>query len=79
MATPSIPQKSPYVVDEKSGTVWFCACGRSQSQPYCDGSHNGTELGPMMVEVVEGKKVAWCGCKHSKNMPYCDGTHKQLI
>ena len=73
-----IAQKSPYVQEVQPGNYAWCACGKSQSQPFCDGSHRGTEYRPVVVKIEEAKKVAWCGCKHTKTPPYCDGTHKQL-
>ncbi len=78
MRLPVVAQKGPYVVDEKPGKRAWCACGLSQKQPYCDGSHSGKGMSPMVVEITEEKKVAWCGCKHSKNKPYCDGSHSKL-
>lgn len=75
---PQIAQKKPYVMEVQPGTYFWCACGRSQSQPYCDGSHKGTGLSPLKEEVSETKKVAWCGCKHSSNKPFCDGSHAKL-
>ena len=78
MAEPIIFQKSPIVQKVEPGVYWWCACGRSQSQPFCDGSHKGTGLAPKQVEIKEAGTVAWCACKHSKNMPFCDGTHSSL-
>jgi CDGSH-type Zn-finger protein len=78
MTEPIICQKSPIVQRAEPGTYWWCACGRSQGQPFCDGSHKGTSLGPKKVEITEGKTVAWCACKHSHNAPFCDGTHATL-
>ena len=78
MPDPVVAQKFPYVLDSKPGTYWWCACGRSQSQPFCDGSHKGTGLNPKKVEITEAGTVAWCACKHSKEMPFCDGTHSTL-
>jgi CDGSH iron-sulfur domain-containing protein 3 len=75
---PIIFQKSPIVQKVEPGSYWWCACGRSKSQPFCDGSHKGTGFGPKKVEITEAKTVAWCACKHSKNMPFCDGTHSTL-
>jgi len=75
---PIIAQKGPYVVDETPGKKAWCRCGRSQNQPYCDGSHKGTGLSPIVTEIAEEKKVAWCGCKQSGNKPFCDGTHSKL-
>jgi CDGSH-type Zn-finger protein len=80
MGDPAIPQKSPYVLDMKPGEYFWCACGHSKNQPFCDGSHktSGTGLTPMKVKIDAAKKVAWCGCKHSGNKPFCDGSHKKL-
>ena len=77
---PKVAQRGPYVKDEKPGEYYWCACGQSQNQPYCDGSHKrlDTGLAPIRVEIKEAKKVAWCGCKRSGNKPYCDGTHARL-
>ena len=78
MSKPRIAQKSPYLVQLSPGTYWWCQCGRSANQPFCDGSHKGTEFSPMKVEVTETGTVPLCGCKHSGNRPYCDGTHRTL-
>ena len=78
MAMPESPQKKPYVLDESPGKRAWCACGRSQKQPFCDGSHSGTEFRPIVVDVEQAGKVAWCGCKKSGNKPYCDGSHSSL-
>jgi CDGSH iron-sulfur domain-containing protein 3 len=78
MTEPIIYQKSPLVQQMPPGTYWWCACGRSAQQPFCDGSHKGSGLAPKKVELTEAKAVAWCACKHSKLAPFCDGTHKQL-
>lgn len=78
MEKPKIAQKMPYVQDMEPGTYYWCACGRSKNQPYCDGSHKGTGYSPKQVDITEAKKMAWCGCKHSANQPFCDGTHAKL-
>ena len=78
MEKPEVAQKSPYVMETESGTYWWCACGKSQNQPYCDGSHKTTSFSPVKVEISESKKIAWCGCKQSENKPFCDGTHAKI-
>ncbi len=78
MSEPTIAQKSPFVLKTEPGTFWWCACGRSKSQPFCDGSHKGTGLAPGKTDITEPKTIAWCGCKHSKQAPFCDGSHSQL-
>lgn len=78
MATPEIPQKSPVRMELEPGTYWWCACGKSQNQPFCDGSHEGTEFEPQEVVITEQKMYSLCACKHSKMGWKCDGTHKSL-
>jgi len=78
MENPIIAQKAPYVLDLEAGTYYWCSCGKSSKQPFCDGSHKGTKFVPEKVEITEAKKVALCGCKHSKNGAYCDGAHAKL-
>ncbi len=78
MENPIIAQKAPYVLDLEARTYYWCSCGKSNKQPFCDGSHKGTKFVPEKVEIVETKKVALCGCKHSKNGAYCDGAHAKL-
>jgi CDGSH iron-sulfur domain-containing protein 3 len=71
-------QKFPMVQKTEPGTYWWCACGRSKGQPFCDGSHKGTEFVPVKTEITEAKTVAWCGCKHTQHPPFCDGSHAKL-
>lgn len=78
MSDPEIPQKKPYVKEMGAGKYAWCACGRSANQPFCDGSHRGSGLTPIVTEITEKKSVAWCGCKHSNKKPFCDGSHKEL-
>jgi CDGSH-type Zn-finger protein len=78
MSEPTIAQKSPFVLNMKPGTYWWCACGKSKSQPFCDGSHKGSGFAPLKAEIAEEKTVAWCGCKHSKYGCFCDGNHSKL-
>ena len=78
MPMPEVPQKSPYVLELDAGTYWWCACGRSKTQPFCDGSHKGSTFTPVKLELAAKTKVALCGCKHTAKPPYCDGTHTKL-
>jgi len=78
MSEPVIFQKSPLVREIAAGEYWWCACGRSSDQPFCDGSHQGTGLSPIKTVIAEAKTVAWCGCKHSKKAPFCDGSHRAV-
>ena len=73
-----VAQKMPYVMDVEPGRYAWCSCGHSSKQPYCDGSHKGSGMAPILEEVTEAKKVAWCGCKASGNGPFCDGSHSKL-
>lgn len=75
---PKIAEKKPAAVELKPGKYHWCACGQSKNQPFCDGSHSGTEFLPLEFEVVEAKKYFLCQCKHSKKKPFCDGTHASL-
>jgi len=75
------PQKagdSPKTMETEPGTYWWCACGRSQNQPFCDGSHKVTSFTPVKTTIEEKKTVSWCMCKQSGNKPFCDGTHRKL-
>jgi CDGSH-type Zn-finger protein len=78
MSEPNIAQRSPFVQKLQPGSYWWCACGHSKTQPFCDGSHKGTDFAPTKVDITEEKTVAWCGCKHSKNGAFCDVSHKQV-
>lgn len=75
---PNIAQKSPFALEMEPGKYWWCSCGNSQNQPFCDGTHKGSEFKPVLVEISEKKKVFFCGCKATQNQPFCDGTHKSL-
>lgn len=75
---PHIAQRSPYSIDVKPGTYYWCQCGRSKNQPFCDGSHTGTGFTPVEVKITEAKTVAFCGCKQTGARPFCDGTHAKL-
>jgi len=73
-----IPSRVPMVQSMEPGDYFWCACGRSSKQPFCDGSHAGTGYGPEKVTIAEERKVAWCTCKRSKNGAFCDGSHAKL-
>ncbi|MEP4194080.1 MAG: CDGSH iron-sulfur domain-containing protein [Aliishimia sp.] len=76
--SPIIVQKSPMPVDVEAGKSYFwCSCGRSSKQPFCDGSHKGSSFNPIKYEASESKKVFFCACKHSENGPLCDGSHSK--
>lgn len=78
MAEPQVAQKAPYAEDTAPGTYWWCSCGKSADQPFCDGSHQGTGMLPMECSVETAGQLFWCGCKHTKTPPYCDGSHRKL-
>ncbi len=78
MTEPVIAQKTPYVLDLEPGTYYWCSCGKSAKQPFCDGSHKGSEFTPVALTLDKAKTVFLCGCKHSANKPFCDGTHGSL-
>lgn len=78
MDKPVIAQKAPKMLTLEPGTYYWCACGRSQNQPFCDGSHKTTSITPQAFTIDEKKDVWLCQCKHSKNKPFCDGTHRTL-
>lgn len=79
MDTPRIAQKQPFAVEVEAGKTYFwCACGRSARQPFCDGSHKQTTFTPVKYEATESRKVFFCGCKQSSKAPMCDGTHNRL-
>lgn len=69
----------PIAVDLKKDEFYYwCACGHSKSQPYCDGSHSGYYCEPLMFTVSEDKTRKLCTCKKTSTPPYCDGTHKTI-
>lgn len=83
---PKIAAKSSFKVEVEAGKKYFwCSCGHSQNQPFCDGAHkafknaDGTSIMKSVVfEASENKTIFLCGCKHSKNGVFCDGSHKNL-
>jgi CDGSH-type Zn-finger protein len=73
-----ICDRKPQLMTLAAGDYWWCSCGRSKTQPFCDGSHKGTGLAPVKFTLTEEKTVAMCACKHSGKEPFCDGSHAKL-
>ena len=80
MKNPATPQKSPYkVMIEKDKVYFWCACGLSQKQPFCDGSHKREgEFKSIKYIAEESKEIFFCGCKMTKHPPFCDGSHTKF-
>ncbi|MCW9023743.1 MAG: CDGSH iron-sulfur domain-containing protein [Gammaproteobacteria bacterium] len=79
MSEPLMTQKGPYAVEVEEGkTYYWCACGHSKTQPFCDGSHKVSGMEPVAFKAEKTEKVYLCGCKQSGNKPFCDGAHKDL-
>jgi CDGSH iron-sulfur domain-containing protein 3 len=78
MSERPIPMRKPAVLELESGTYYWCRCAKSANQPFCDGSHAGTDDLPLAFEQTERKKIALCQCKRTDNAPRCDGTHSRL-
>ncbi len=79
MSEPHVAQKAPYAVQVEAGkSYYWCACGKSAKQPFCDGAHKGSEFSPKPFTAEKDGPAYLCGCKLSKNAPFCDGSHKPL-
>ena len=78
MKNPKIAAKNPAAVNLEPGAYFWCSCGKSKNQPFCDGSHQGSEFFPTQFKIDTKKEVYLCQCKHSKNAPFCDGSHNSL-
>lgn len=79
MTEPVIAQKGSYKVEVTAGkSYWWCACGKSAKQPFCDGSHKGGPFAPVEYKAEKTELVKFCGCKHSATKPLCDHTHRNL-
>ena len=78
MSDPVRAADTPFAIDVEAGKSYFwCACGKSAKQPFCDGSHAGTEFTPLKFDAGESKQVYFCGCKATGNSPLCDGSHNK--
>ena len=79
MEKPIVADNNPAKASLEEGKEYFyCKCGRSKKQPFCDGSHTGTSFEPMKF-TAEATTQKWlCACKHTKNPPYCDGSHHKF-
>lgn len=79
MSTPDIPQKTPLPVDvEEDRKYFWCSCGKSDRQPFCDGSHQGTDFLPLTYVAETTRTLYFCACKHTQGAPLCDGSHNSL-
>jgi CDGSH-type Zn-finger protein len=76
---PKIAGKAPIPLAVEAGkTLYWCSCGASARQPFCDGSHAGSGFTPLAYTPAASGTAYLCACKHSKNPPLCDGSHKSL-
>jgi CDGSH-type Zn-finger protein len=79
MSEAVVASKTPNIVPvEENKTYYWCACGLSKSQPFCDGSHSSTDIRPVMYKADASKSIALCGCKQTKKPPFCDGSHSSI-
>jgi mannose-6-phosphate isomerase-like protein (cupin superfamily)/CDGSH-type Zn-finger protein len=80
MSTPVVARPKPSLVAVKAGRTYFwCSCGRSRKQPFCDGSHQGTQFSPLQFTASADDELLFCGCKQTRNGPFCDGAHTNLL
>lgn len=77
MSEPTRAADNPFAVEVEAGKTYFwCSCGKSAKQPFCDGTHKGSEFAPVKYTAEKDGKAFFCGCKITKNQPLCDGSHK---
>ncbi len=80
MTNPVIAKRQPIEVNlDAEKTYYWCSCGKSTNQPFCDGSHKNSSFQPLAFTPDKAGSAALCQCKHSKNAPYCDGAHMKLV
>ena len=78
MTEPVRAADGPFGIEVEEGKRYFwCACGKSAKQPFCDGSHKGSEFSPVRYTAEKTGKLWFCGCKSTGNQPLCDGSHKR--
>ena len=78
MSEPVCAKKGAYIVKLEPGEYWWCSCGQSKNQPFCDGSHKDTDFSPVKFTVDESGSRYLCGCKKTERPPFCDGTHNKI-
>ena len=78
MSEPTVADTKPAVLELEPGDYWWCSCGQSANQPFCDGAHKGTDFTPVKFTIEEKKTVALCLCKKTGDQPFCDGTHTNI-
>lgn len=78
MSEPIIFDKKPVILELEAGDYWWCSCGQSKNQPFCDGAHKSSGFTPLKFTLEEKKQVALCQCKYTTNSPFCDGAHSKL-
>ncbi|MBE9531698.1 MAG: CDGSH iron-sulfur domain-containing protein [Proteobacteria bacterium] len=78
MSNPKCTAKSPAEIELEPDTYYWCSCGATQNDPFCDGAHRDTDMHPVSFTIDTKETVALCRCRETKTPPYCDGSHKEL-